>query len=456
MKKYLVIICMLALIVTSANACSGGSSGPEQLASTLHALPTESEEKYNNDSSFQIAAGLLAKDDKEYPRDVDSLNEYQITEEFYNTYIEEYGMYDLLEHFNNYLICTEDADNFNPNDVTSEYVQEVNKRDKTVHETLYNLPAYKNLDTLVFDGADIQKNDNSEGYYAGMKSKSKNTEVKGEFNDINNDNQVYEESASQKESTSYYGDWMVKHESGSSYNEGKYGWSNGTFYDEPSSWESFSTFEIYYRGEKWVQISAESLEDIHLEFKKTEEQADKRFYFAFDNVRKAECVFWVSEPAESVVSSSDADPSASGIVSCDEYIEGFEQYLNNNFKEEGPINIEKDEEGKNRIILGGEPSMYYINFEVDGEWVDENQDMMSLLPDTVSFNGWTWADSFAKYSGAFIAYTDSTVNDINEGIRIVKEMHDQKPGTFTFQSGNDISGSFSGDGEHIALYYHYK
>ena len=65
-------------------------------------------------------------------------------------------MYDLLEHFNNYLICVEDAENYNPNDVTAEYVQEVNNRDKEVHENLYNLAAYKELDTLVFDGKEIQ------------------------------------------------------------------------------------------------------------------------------------------------------------------------------------------------------------------------------------------------------------------------------------------------------------
>ena len=410
MKNKVLICVMVLMLMMSANSCSGSSSSPEKLADMLHELPTESEDHFNYDLDFQRAAGLLDKDTKDYPHGVDSLNDFQITEDFYNTYIEKYGMYDLLEHFNNYLICVEDAENYNPNDVTAEYVQEVNNRDKEVHENLYNLAAYKELDTLVFDGKEIQNSDNPDGYYSGMKDTSDRREVKGEFNDAAKDNEVYEESASQSEETTYAGDWMVRHEHGSRYDEGKYGWNNGVFEDEAAHWDSFSTFDIYYRGEEWVSISAPALEEIYLEFKKTEEQPDKRFYFAYDNVRNAESVSWVNEP------------SGSQFASCSSYIKGLEAYLNEMIPDKN-FKIKKGE-----LFKGEETTSFKISMSVASEAVDFEDQTMDLPPDGVSIDLKYFYPNSADEETyniyyAFLAYSDGSTEGLSGGKRIFDQLY---------------------------------
>lgn len=186
MKNKAKIIEMLLLVVIGILGFASCSSGPnyEKLADELHALTPNSERSaFDYDVSyldFQEKVGLTAVDDKKYPHDVDSLNDLLINEEFFNTYIDKYGLFDLIDHFDDYLNCSEDSSTYNPNDYTSSYITEINNRDKQIHETLYSLPAYKDLDTVVFDGKEIQAQHGADGYYAGQKDTEESRKVKGD------------------------------------------------------------------------------------------------------------------------------------------------------------------------------------------------------------------------------------------------------------------------------------
>ena len=451
MKNKAKIIEMLLLVVIGILGFASCSSGPnyEKLADELHALTPNSERSaFDYDVSyldFQEKVGLTAVDDKKYPHDVDSLNDLLINEEFFNTYIDKYGLFDLIDHFDDYLNCSEDSSTYNPNDYTSAYITEINNRDKQIHETLYSLPAYKDLDTVVFDGKEIQAQHGADGYYAGQKDTEESRKVKGEFNDAKNDNEVYEESASQNEDTSYYGDWMVRHAHGSRYDEGKYGWNNGVFEDEAASWDSFSTFEIYYRGEEWARISAESLEDIYLEFKKLEDHPGQRFYFTYSDIYLTDRVNWVDEPAENNNDATNAASNNSGdrAESCEAFLEGLTKYMNDNLND-GNYTIDKS--GKYFSLKKDDTVLSILVFYVDDKPINDLDDSrLSLRPDMVMLmdENNSWTDSFATLAGAFIAYSDSSVGSFSDGVNLMNQLYDERDDYHELSSGNRVMSNFS-------------
>ena len=454
------LICAMMLLLMSMNACTTGPNY-EKLADELHAFTPNSERSaFDYDVSyldFQEKVGLTAVDDQKYPHDVDSLKDLLINEEFYNTYIEKYGMHDLIDHFDDYLNCSEDASNYNPYDYTSAYITEVNNRDKQIHETLYSLPAYKDLDTVVFDGKEIQTQHGADGYYGGQKDTDESRKVKGEFNDAKNDNEVYEESASQSEETSYYGDWMVRHEHGSKYDGGKYGWNNGVFEDEAAHWDSFSTFEIYYRGEEWARFSAPSLDDIHIEFKKLEDVPDYRFYFAYSDIYLTDRVNWVKEPPETGnnLSQESSSKTGDGAKSCEAFMDGLVEYLNENMVD-GKFTI--DNTGKYFTLVNDDIVQGILVFYVDGEPIKELDDSrLSLRPEMVMLmdENNSWNDAFATLSGAFIAYADSSVGSCSDGVSLMNQLYEEKDDYHELGSGNRVMSDFS-NSSHVNVDIVYK
>lgn len=180
------------------------------------------------------------------------LTDLKVNKKFYKTYIKKYGLGSLLYSYN-VLLQGE------PND------EVLIQRYKKMREDLISLPEYKELECVIIDGKEIVKMEGKDGYYKGEKESFKAERETGKFNDEDNGNAVYEESAPQIEEVKYYGDWKVEHSHGLIYNEGEYEWRNGVFYDTPSSFDSYSTFVFYYRGKKYATVNAERLEDVHLE-----------------------------------------------------------------------------------------------------------------------------------------------------------------------------------------------
>lgn len=72
-------------------------------------------------------------------------------------------------------------------------------------------------------------------------------EVTGKFCDSNGEN-ITTQTRQQTLDVEYYGDFAIAHAYGSSYFEGRYEWSGGKFYDELPHWESYNSYELYYKG----------------------------------------------------------------------------------------------------------------------------------------------------------------------------------------------------------------
>ena len=310
--KNLKYICNVFFIITiiALASCSASNStlNPtsdykhEDLVDRLHEakLPPAIEEI---DYGFKREVGIDALDNQKYPKDVDSLSEFIIDEDFYNAYIEKYGILDLLEHFNTYLICAEDPDEVNPNDYTKDYVTEINNRDSMVHRALYDLQAYKDIETIPFNGKEIINSGNDTGYYSDYEDTKEEGTVSGEFNDAKNDNEIYTESRGYEKETNYYGDWKIVHDKGASYDEGSLGYVEGVYVDEPAHWNHYDLYHIYHCDEEWCTISDADIEDINIEFKIID---NKLFYFQYDNYEKTEIIKW-KETSYGTSSSSESD-----------------------------------------------------------------------------------------------------------------------------------------------------
>lgn len=76
----------------------------------------------------------------------------------------------------------------------------------------------------------------------------KTWEVEGKFYNSSGQDIRYETKPCQCEYT-YYGDFAVMHGTGCSYDEGRYEWQNGTFYDELPSWNTYDTYCLEYKGQ---------------------------------------------------------------------------------------------------------------------------------------------------------------------------------------------------------------
>ena len=226
-------------------SCSPSS---DKLVDTLHSFtPVDSAEATLDKSglAFQKDAGM--RDEK---GELDSLNELMINEEFFNSYIEKYGLYDLLKHYNAYLSCAMVRSDDGTYDDGYLYIDEINDRDTKIRDALTSLPEYQQLEQVVINSSELEKLHGSDGYYAGKKDEINEQEtVKGEFNDAKNDNAVYESSRTNKTEKKYYGDWEVDYSVKYTYNPGRYGWNNGVFEDEKPSWEEKSNTKLYYKGQ---------------------------------------------------------------------------------------------------------------------------------------------------------------------------------------------------------------
>ena len=248
-KNLLFLLLVSLLFIPS---CSSSSPSYEALADSLHSLkPYDQTYGNSNDSeytNFQIEAGLRATDNGKRPFDTDSLNEFLLNDEFLSIYVDKYGLFDLLDHFNVYLVNSEVFGDYDKDAYTSEYVGEVKSRNEKIRSAITNLSEYKALETGVFDTKAMESLHGSKGYYGGKKDEIKEGEKQtGEFNNAQNDNAVYKSSRTDKTEKKYYGDWAVEYSVKYNYNQGKYGWNNGVFEDESPTWEETSNLIVYYK-----------------------------------------------------------------------------------------------------------------------------------------------------------------------------------------------------------------
>ena len=87
------------------------------------------------------------------------------------------------------------------------------------------------------------------GFYSENSSnypKYETYEVSGKFYNKSGTNVHYETKTCVKEFI-YYGDFAIQKDSGYKYNEGRYEWVNGVFYDELPSWTSYERGYLYYK-----------------------------------------------------------------------------------------------------------------------------------------------------------------------------------------------------------------
>ena len=291
MRKAIILFTVIITIILSG--CSDGGYRYEGLVDQLHEFKpyfTTSE----SDFDFRESVGT-------WPRDDDTLSDLLLDEDFFNAYVEKYGIYDLLERYNDHIYCAEDPAE---SPYGSEVARELNNRNTTIKNTIFDLQAYKDLPTITFNGSSIEEYHNASGYYENMKDQKEETEVKGEFNDSSRDNEIYKETRSQTTEVKYYGDWMVEHKYGSQYDKGKYGWDNGEFIDESPTWEKISTFTISYCGIELSRIDRDTLDGLVLEYKLVD---GKLFTFKKEYPYYAQRIIWIAENVQPPNNSNSED-----------------------------------------------------------------------------------------------------------------------------------------------------
>lgn len=115
----------------------------------------------------------------------------------------------------------------------------------------------KTIITTATDVANIEimnvdfSNEGAAGFYTENAEEYppiKTWEVEGKFYNSSGQNIRYETKPCQCEYT-YYGDFAVMHSTGYSYDEGRYEWQNGTFYDELPSWNIYDRYHLVYKGQ---------------------------------------------------------------------------------------------------------------------------------------------------------------------------------------------------------------
>lgn len=249
--RILLVSIFLPLLFVSS--CSSSTPSYEELTDTLHSLkPYHQPYGNENDSeyvNFQKKVGLRADKGKK-PFDRDSLNELMINDEFLSVYVEKYGLYDLLDHYNLYLVNSEILGYSDDGEYTSDYIDEVKSRNRNIKNLIMDLPEYNALETSVFNSEAMEKLHGSSGFYGGKKDQVIEEETStGEFNNANNDNAVYESSRTNIREKRYYGDWAIEYSIRYDYDPGKYGWNNGTFEDESPSWVETHNVILFYKDD---------------------------------------------------------------------------------------------------------------------------------------------------------------------------------------------------------------
>lgn len=107
----------------------------------------------------------------------------------------------------------------------------------------------------------------SAGYYAEHPEEvpeSKVYERSGKFNSGAGAD-VYVDTRTCTTTGTAHGDFATMHEEGYSYDEGKYGWKNGEFYDVRPSWKHYDNTFYYYKGIELGKISLSTTQQFTLD-----------------------------------------------------------------------------------------------------------------------------------------------------------------------------------------------
>lgn len=94
------------------------------------------------------------------------------------------------------------------------------------------------------------------GFYADYPDKvpeTTSTEIRGKFYNSSGEN-VHYETKTCTTTGSAHGDFATMREEGYSYDEGRYEWKNGVFYDELPSWKPYDNTFYYYKGVRLGKI----------------------------------------------------------------------------------------------------------------------------------------------------------------------------------------------------------
>ncbi|MBE6566777.1 MAG: hypothetical protein E7659_06710 [Ruminococcaceae bacterium] len=107
-----------------------------------------------------------------------------------------------------------------------------------VYETVYELYPEKFTKVILDENA-------TSGYYIDNP-----TENPGETREVESERKGYTDLYK----ITHYGDFAVLEETRWGYNDGKLGWENGVFYDEPGYWFQRTYIDVYYKGKHFWTI----------------------------------------------------------------------------------------------------------------------------------------------------------------------------------------------------------
>lgn len=132
-----------------------------------------------------------------------------------------------------------------------------------VYETVYELYPEKFTKVILDENA-------TSGYYIDNP-----TENPGETREVESERKGYTDLYK----ITHYGDFAVLEETKWGYNDGKLGWVNGVFYDEPGYWFQRTDIHIYYKGEHFWRIR-DSLSEVQgVMFYETDTHFCKLYYY---------------------------------------------------------------------------------------------------------------------------------------------------------------------------------
>lgn len=109
---------------------------------------------------------------------------------------------------------------------------------------------------------DINYLKNNQGTYyidnPSAEPQSSNEAITGTFNDTKNGNEVYSERRTTSQTVTYYGDFAIVEGDNWHYDEGRYEWSNGKFYDEKASWNYSKSRALWYKGVEIYDVASDA------------------------------------------------------------------------------------------------------------------------------------------------------------------------------------------------------
>lgn len=238
---------------------------------TVMNTPTQEDITLNQIEAFNALYDLLSQKESNSDYDerrkmidaytsdsgIDIYSSHPFDESLADAYIQKYSIEEFVEKL--YTVYTEEYYHWECREVKNEV--------KCEYQMLNDLLMY----ALGSRGIEIMPvhlpSAGSAGYYAEHPEEvpeSKVYERSGKFNSGSGAD-VYIDTRTCTTTGTAHGDFATMHEEGYSYDEGKYGWKNGKFYDVRPSWKRYDNTFYYYKGVELGKIALSTTQQFTLD-----------------------------------------------------------------------------------------------------------------------------------------------------------------------------------------------